>query len=97
MYALGVSTTYRVPASSRSEDISQLKPGFTESRHQILANNIANIDTPNYKVADLDLAEFRHDLREAADRRRAGPGDGGRYPPKVDTQQYLLFHDRNNR
>lgn len=65
---------------------------FTGARHDLLANNIANIDTPDYKMKDLDVDAFNRDLCDAVNARTVGPGE-----PKVDDEQYLLFHDGNNR
>src|SRR5690606_1061657 len=38
---------------------------FTESRHSILAGNLANLDTPGYKVRDLSEKGFQARLRAA--------------------------------
>ena len=45
---------------------------FTESRHNAIANNIANVDTPNYRRNDLPVAEFRQALESSINKRRAG-------------------------
>ncbi len=46
---------------------------FTEARHEVLANNISNIDTVGYKMQDLPVEEFLAALDEAiADRDRGG-------------------------
>jgi flagellar basal-body rod protein FlgB len=42
---------------------------FTESRHGVLAGNIANADTPGYKTRDLSPALFRERLHEAVQSR----------------------------
>lgn len=45
---------------------------FSDARHRVLANNVANIDTPFYKVQDVPEGEFRDLLArsiEARDRR----------------------------
>ncbi|MGE3315594.1 MAG: flagellar basal body rod protein FlgB [Planctomycetaceae bacterium] len=55
---------------------------FGERRHDVLAGNIANIDTPNYKTRDLPLDAFQNALRAAVNRKHspmasgetAGPG-----------------------
>jgi len=39
--------------------------GFTQARHLVLAGNIANLDTPGYRVRDLSLEDFQNRLREA--------------------------------
>lgn len=38
---------------------------FGERRHEVLAGNMANIDTPDYKTRDLQIAEFQQALRNA--------------------------------
>ena len=43
---------------------------FVEQRHQVLVENIANIDTPNYKTRQLDTVKFQKSLRAAIDRRK---------------------------
>ena len=45
---------------------------FTEKRHMLIANNIANVDTPYYTAKDLDAAGFQKELRRAVARRKAG-------------------------
>ena len=42
---------------------------FTESRHGVLAGNVANLDTPGYKTRDLSPALFQERLKEAIDTR----------------------------
>ena len=51
---------------------------FTEHRHHILAGNIANLDTPGYRVRDLSVPKFQQQLREAleASQRQPLPGAG---------------------
>ena len=48
---------------------------FTGARQQLIAHNIANLDTPYYKPVDLDPAQFQSQLRDALERRsrRANP------------------------
>lgn len=38
---------------------------FSEARHNVLAGNIANIDTPGYRTRDLSPQKFQERLREA--------------------------------
>jgi flagellar basal-body rod protein FlgB len=55
---------------------------FSQARHAVLAGNIANLDTPGYRVRDLSPELFRDRLREAiAARDRSLPGD----EPAFDT------------
>ena len=49
---------------------------FTEARHRVIAENIANITTPGYRAKQVDVGGFQAALREAA-RRQAT--DGGRF------------------
>src|SRR5687767_6188849 len=40
---------------------------YTEARHQMLTENVANADTPGYVTQQLDTQEFQHALRKALD------------------------------
>jgi len=42
---------------------------FYERRNRVLANNIANADTPNYLRRDLPVAEFQAQLAKAIEQR----------------------------
>jgi len=44
---------------------------FTEARHSVIANNIANVDTPNYRRRDLPIGEFQNALAKSIEHRRA--------------------------
>ena len=55
--------------------------GFTEARQNVLAGNIANLDTPGYKARDLSIEDFQDRLKQAVETRRRGaayrsPGEG---------------------
>jgi flagellar basal-body rod protein FlgB len=43
---------------------------FTEQRHGVLLENIANVSTPGYVQKDLSVAGFRAALRQAVEARR---------------------------
>ena len=50
---------------------------FTGQRHRLIVHNIANLDTPNFRPADVSVENFQARLGEALDRRRdahANPG-----------------------
>jgi flagellar basal-body rod protein FlgB len=49
---------------------------FAERRHEVLAGNVANISTPDYRTRDLPVAEFRAALEEAVARRRPADSSG---------------------
>jgi len=42
---------------------------FSEARHKVLAGNVANADTPDYRIRDLNMDTFQTRLREALERR----------------------------
>lgn len=46
---------------------------FSYQRHQVIVNNLANVDTPHYKRLDLPVAEFRRTLRDAVARMENRP------------------------
>lgn len=47
---------------------------FAQARHQILAGNLANLDTPGYRTRDLSTEKFEANLREAITARDHGGG-----------------------
>jgi flagellar basal-body rod protein FlgB len=48
---------------------------FSQARHNVLAGNIANLDTPGYRTRDISPDAFRERLKEAvAESRRADAG-----------------------
>jgi flagellar basal-body rod protein FlgB len=76
---------------------------FTAARHRLIAENVVNVDTPDYRQKDLSVEKFQALLRERVeDRRDAAPGDE---PLRFDDvgaqlespQRGILFHDGNNR
>lgn len=64
---------------------------FSGARQRQIAQNIANIDTPDYRQADLSPRAFQQALGKAIDARRAGGSGGaggelGHLPFKSDRQ-----------
>ena len=51
--------------STPTLDLLQQVAEFGERRHEILAGNIANISTPNYRMRDLPVKEFQLALKQA--------------------------------
>lgn len=43
---------------------------FAEKRHLLLAGNLANLDTPDYKTRDLSVTDFRQSMSEVADAKK---------------------------
>jgi flagellar basal-body rod protein FlgB len=70
---------------------------FAGTRHRMIVNNIANFDTPGYRPTDLSVSDFRKQLAEMVEARRAG------IPPAEIEQEAapiganILFHDGNDR
>ena len=72
---------------------------FAQRRQEILAGNVANLDTPDYRARDLDLGDFQNALAEsiqAAERRPANIEPTTRDDlfagPRKATEQ-VVFHD----
>jgi flagellar basal-body rod protein FlgB len=70
-------------------------------RHRLIAENMANIDTPGYRQKDLSSAKFFSMLRaRAAERAQGAPGAIGYDDIATDLENPvagILFHDQNNR
>ncbi|MDP7036147.1 MAG: flagellar basal body rod protein FlgB [Planctomycetota bacterium] len=84
---------------------------FAEQRHRVLANNVANVDTPLFKAKDLPVDSFRDLLdRSLRDQKRHPVGVfrfrgngriesnalGGISAPIIEEQdKTILRHDKN--
>lgn len=60
---------------SRTNEALSLAAQFAEQRQRVLAQNLANIDTPDYHSQQLDPTQFQSSLREALDADRAQPAE----------------------
>jgi len=78
---------------------------FAQARHTVLAGNITNVNTPGYRLRDLNQAEFQERLKAAisrADRAPSGapslaatePGDELREVRQ--SLENLIYHDDTN-
>jgi len=90
----------------------ELTAQFAEQRHRVLAENVANIDTPDYHTRRLDATEFEAALRQAL--QQAGRSGTERLElrgkaqvsttpdgrlvarPAVEPAPNILFHDGRN-
>jgi flagellar basal-body rod protein FlgB len=74
---------------------------FASARHRLIAENMANVDTPGYRQKDLNEAQFFAMLRDrAAVRAQAAPGAVTFDDVASDLEtpsKGILFHDQNNR
>lgn len=56
---------------------------FTQRRHELLAGNLANLDTPDYRAKDLQVSEFQAALADSIEAaRNPSPGYA---PPTLTT------------
>lgn len=83
---------------------------FNQARHVVLAGNIANMDTPGYRVRDLSVDDFQNQLREVIKKRHAPvqPESVGMQlngltgakprnePEVVQDPKTILYHDDSN-
>ena len=73
---------------------------FAAERHKLIAEDIANVDTPGFRQKDLSVERFQTILRDRVARRSSGEGqsrfDGVRSEVENPVQS-ILFHDQNNR
>ena len=69
---------------------------FAAARHRLIAENIVNVDTPNYRQKDLSVDKFQAMLRDRVDARRAAapgedrPGFGGMLVHSYDGLKALI-------
>lgn len=63
---------------------------FTEARHRVLSNNVANLSTPYFKPTDLDPQAFQQTLRKAIDRRNRSANPAAS-PLKIQDTRQLTF------
>ena len=85
---------------------------FTEERHRMIAQNVANIGVPGYRTRQLDVKAFQQALGRALDKRDRDPAkpfvvESGRQvrtddrgglvvTPEHQPSENILFHDRTN-
>ena len=76
---------------------------FTAERHRLIAEDVVNVDTPNYRQKDLSVEKFQSLLRDRVETRREAGVGGERVgfddvAAELETpQRGILFHDGNNR
>lgn len=98
--------------ASRTTHAVELAAQFAAQRQRVLAENLANIDTPDYHSRRLDPVAFQASLREAleaageADQQRlelrgnaqfwTGPDGRVQVRPACEPAPNVLFHDGTN-
>ena len=66
---------------------------FAEARHGLLAGNVANLDTPGYRVRDLSVETFQERLREAIETRETARASGHDSPGLLAPGAVTDSHD----
>ena len=81
---------------------------FSQARHEVLAGNIANLDTPGYVARDLSVADFQSRLQHAIEDSRQSPlvaGSTSDYYTSMENNHIsevagetksILYHDESN-
>lgn len=89
--------------------VLELTARFAARRQELLAHNIANIDTPDFRPRDVSPVGFQRALGEAIDRRRESGRFEWRQTREIrregsdltlapgSASGNILFHDRNDR
>src|SRR5687768_12454697 len=74
---------------------------FTAARHRLIAENVVNVSTPDYRQKDLSLEKFQAMLLDRVkDRSSAAPGTVGFSDIQAELEHPthgILFHDGGNR
>lgn len=79
---------------------------FSQARHAVLVGNLANVNTPGYRVRDLSVSTFQERLKDAI---AASERTGGHQSPGVlttdpndpmrqvrESMTNILYHDDTN-
>jgi len=73
--------------SSGSMPALEMMLRFSAARQRVLAHNIANIDTPNFRPQDASPSKFQAALSEAVEKRRATTGGSSGELDIADTKE----------
>lgn len=97
----------RSPFDATSIPVLQEVIRFSQARHDVLAGNVANMDTPGYQVRDLSVDTFQERMKQALASRtpsadepwspgvlNADPGDQLR--AVNEDLPTVLYHDETN-
>ena len=91
----GIFNTTTIPALEQTLS-------FSQKRHELLAGNLANLDTPGYRAKDLDVGDFQNALAESIDNHQKSIDSGQpltrddiRSGPRAAMEQ-VVFHDQSD-
>lgn len=98
---------FDILGSTATDSLEQVL-AMTQDRNKVLADNIANIDTPGYRMRDVDTDSFDAALARALERsHRANPNRSRLVLPEAnpkdpsaanaDGLRSIVFHDDNDR
>ncbi len=73
--------------SSSTINLLERSLNFTEQRHDLILENIANASTPGYIQKDVSVRDFRQAMRQAVETRRAA-FNGEFTPESTDTVEF---------
>lgn len=68
-------------------DVLERMVQFTAARHEVIANNVANLSTPGYQAQDLSVEAFQGQLADAIDQRRSGKSNADMSLRPANTSQ----------
>jgi flagellar basal-body rod protein FlgB len=84
-----------------SEPVLEQTLQFTESRQRLLAEDVANVSTPEYVQKDLSLDQFQQMLLNKVQAQDSAPPGTVQFDDVSSEVQHptngILFHDGNNR
>ncbi|MDX2102057.1 MAG: flagellar basal body rod protein FlgB [Alphaproteobacteria bacterium] len=72
----------------------QDRMGYLTERQKVLAQNIANADTPNYRPSDLKPVNFAEVYRMEQQRVRPAMTQAGHLPPASPQPRFVVDKDR---
>lgn len=91
------------PLNSTTVPILEKVVNFAQSRHNVLAGNLANVDTPGYEVRDLSLSTFRERLNNLIEARHSPYNEGEqeiRYDDAMqevdESMRTILYRDKSD-
>ena len=87
--------------SQGNQPVIEASVRFAAARHRLLAENIANVDTPNYVQQDLSVEKFQQLLQDRVAQRNSLSDGSVRFDDlggELENETSgVLFHDGNNR
>ena len=87
MFIGGLSNADSLPVVQRAMQ-------FAARRHELIADSVANFDTPHYQHRDVSVESFQEGLREAIRERREAYGASGGALHLRDTTEVEVHADR---